>query len=183
VQHAARAHLLYRAIATIAVAGILLGACRHEPSAELRAALERQVTDFFVGMASERPDDNRRAMAALMPAAEDFEALVPGHGAALWAVWGPEARRLVETASEPRDEYRAVLPVRGVRTADLRSDASVLLERSLDVLPADLPVFGVVIEVTPGERAASAFVPLRDRWVWIWNIERLAGVIGKKSGG
>lgn len=166
----------------VAAVGLLLGGCSDDPGGTVPpAALEKQVREFFLGMASEQPYENRRAMSALMPIADDFEAIAPGHGEALWAVWGKEARRLVETASEPRDEYRAVLPIRGIRTVDLRTDASIVLSRSLDALPPELPVYGVVIEVSPGERAASAFVPLRGRWVWIWNLERIGSLLAKPA--
>jgi len=90
---------------------------------------------------------------------------------------GPEAERLVAEAPTRSHEYRDVLPIVAVRTVDLRADAPLLLARSLSLLPPDLPVRGVVIELAKGERVASAFVPVRGRWVWIWDLERLASVV------
>jgi hypothetical protein len=98
-------------------------------------------------------------------------------------VWGPEAERLVANAPERAHEYRDVLPVRGVRTTDLRGEGSLVLQRSLELLPRELPVLGVVIEVTPGERVASAFVAVRGRWVWLWDLERLGGIVARAGDG
>ena len=34
-----------------------------------------------------------------------------------------------------------------------------------------------MIELGKGERVASAFVPLHGRWVWIWDLERVASIV------
>jgi hypothetical protein len=140
-------------------------------------ALEQIVRAYLTGMASESPEENRAAMARLVPTADDFEALVPGKRDALWAVWGPEAEKLVANAPERAGEIREVMPVVAVRSVDLRKDAPVVLAKSLSYLPPDLPVRGVAIQLQKGERAASAFVRLGGRWIWIWDLDRLGSII------
>ena len=83
-------------------------------------------------------------------------------------------------ATERAHETREVTPIRAVRI-DLRRDAPLLLARSVELLPADLPVRGVVIELAKGERAASAFVPVRGRWIWVWDLERLASIVAQPA--
>ena len=143
--------------------------------------LEQAVRAYLTGMAAESADENRAAMARLVPTADDFEALVPGKRDALWAVWGPEAERLVANAPERAQEIRDVMPIVAVRSVDLRKDAPLVLATSLSYLPPDLPVRGVAIELKKDERAASAFVPVRKRWIWVWDLERLASIVSHAS--
>ena len=128
-------------------------------------------------MAAESADENRAAMARLVPAAADFAGLVPGKRDALWAVWGPEAEKLVANAPERAHEIRDAMPIVAVRTVDLRHDPPLVLATSLSFLPPDLPVRGVAIETKNGERAASAFVPVHGRWIWLWDLERLGSIV------
>lgn len=115
---------------------------------------ESTVRTYFLGMADERPDENRAAMARLVPTADDFRALVPARA----------------------QEFRDALPIVAVRASDLRREPPLVLAQSLAFLPAELPVRGVVIELGKGERVASAFVPVRGRWIWIWDLERLGSI-------
>ena len=81
------------------------------PAQATDRTLEDTARAFFLGMAAERPDENRAAMARIVPTADDLGALVPGQRDALWAVWGPEAERLVAEAPNRSHEYRDVLPI------------------------------------------------------------------------
>jgi len=56
-----------------------------------------------------------------------------------------------------------------------------VLATSLSYLPPELPVRGVAIELKKDERAASAFVPVRKRWIWVWDLERLASIVSHAS--
>ena len=167
-----------RHVATCVLAAVALavGSCASDSRDEADVALERTVREYFLGMAAERPDENRAAMARIVPTADDFAALLPASAESLWAVWGPEAARLVAEAPARAQEYREALPIVAVRTSDLRRDAPLVLARSLAFLPPELPVRGVVIELRKGERVASAFVPVRGRWIWIWDLERLGSI-------
>ena len=62
-----------------------------------------------------------------------------------------------------------------------RQDAPLVLATSLSYLPPELPVRGVAIELKKDERAASAFVPVRGRWIWVWDLERLASIVSHAS--
>ena len=56
-----------------------------------------------------------------------------------------------------------------------------MLATSLSYLPPELPVRGVAIELKKDERAARAFVPVRGRWIWVWDLERLASIVSHAS--
>ncbi|MCC6849251.1 MAG: hypothetical protein IT294_12180 [Deltaproteobacteria bacterium] len=160
-------------IVTLALV-VLAVACRRDaaPDASL-AELEATARRFYLGMATDDGDENRRAMRDVAPTAADFAVLFPRHHDDLWKVWSPEVDALVTHAPEHAPSYREVMPIRSIRTVDLRREGSDALKRGLGHLPEDVPVRGVAIEIVKGERAAAAFVFVRGRWVWIWDLERL----------
>jgi hypothetical protein len=96
----------------------------------------------------------------------------------VWAVWGPERERLVREAPDHAEHYRTVLPLGAVHVTDLRAEPSIVLARSLQELPPAVPARTVRVEVSGHERqrGASAFLFVRGRWVWMWDIERLGAV-------
>jgi hypothetical protein len=111
------------------LAAVAYAACSTGDAPE--RALEDTARAYLAGMAAERPEDDRAAMARIMPTADDLDALVPGRRDVLRAVWGPEAERLVADAPARAHEVREVLPIVAVRTIDFRQGAPLLLARSL----------------------------------------------------
>jgi len=132
---------------------------------------------FYMAMAADDPQLNRRAMQVAMPTENDFELLLPDGHEAAWRVWGPEAEAMLADAPELSARYREGLPIVDVEIRDLRSEAAESERESLEMLPPDVPVYGGIITLERGDqRPAKSFVFLRGRWVWIWNLERLATV-------
>lgn len=165
----------------VAATALACVGCEREPPADV-AALESAVRRFYLGMASEVGGENRAAMESLIPVREDFAALFPGRDEALWEVWQPERQALLDNAALHSEQYRAVLPLGAMHTADLRREGSDALKRVLRELPPAVPALGVRLEVAQpaGERIAAAFVFVGGRWVWIWDLERAAEIIGAR---
>jgi hypothetical protein len=159
------------ALQVLALALLVIGCQRTAP-----LGLEDTVRRFYLGMAAEDATMNRRAMEQMVPTRDDFVALFPEHHEALWAVWSPEREKLIDNAALHAAEYRAVLPLGAVHTGDLRQEGSLVLRRSLEMIPPEVPVLGVRLEVAgpERERAATAFLFVRGRWIWVWDLERAA---------
>ncbi len=169
----------------VVLVSVVMGAgCRSDPApAGSLADLETTARRFYVGMAADDADENRHAMQAVVPTADDFAALFPRRHDELWKVWAPEVDALVTHAPEHAPSYREVLPIGSIRTVDLRVEGTDALKRGLVHLPPAVPARGVSIAVAKGERAAAAFVLVHGRWVWIWDLERLATLLGESAGG
>jgi len=141
-------------------------------------SMEEAVRTFYLGMAATDPEENRRAMRAMMPEAEDFAVLFPQQHEALWKMWQADRDRLVERAPQNAAQYRAVLPLGEVRAVDLRREGPPAYQRAIAEMPKDVPVLAARIEVAgpERERRAAAFVLVRGRWVWIWGLERVGAI-------
>lgn len=161
----------------------VLCACQRAP-ADPSAGLEAAVRAYYAGMASTDAAENRRAMEGLAVTREDIAALLPDRADAVWAVWGPEREVLLGAAPDHSAHFRDALPLGAVAPIDLRAGvADVVLSRSIEELPREVPVYGVTIEVTgpDRQRAAGAFLFVRGRWVWMWDLQRLGAVAGNRG--
>ncbi|MDX2171462.1 MAG: hypothetical protein SF182_30640 [Deltaproteobacteria bacterium] len=165
------------------IALLILFACRSAP-ADPSAGLEAAVRGYYAGMASTDAAENRRAMDALAVTRDDVAALLPAHVDAVWAVWGPEREQLLGAAPQHAEHFRAAQPIGTVTGTDLRASADIVLSRSIEELPAAVPVYGVTIDVSGPEhqRAAGAFLFVRGRWVWMWELQRLGAIVGDPAG-
>ena len=159
----------------LTVSGI--GCHRERADAAAVADLEAMVQRFYISMAAEDADANRRAMQDIVPTADDFAALFPARHAELWKVWSPEADELVRKAPEYSPTYREALPIRGAHSVDLRREGSEALKRALAYLPPDVPARSVSIAVAKDERTTAAFLRVRNRWIWVWDLERLPDLL------
>lgn len=167
-----------------ALLALSTSACSGNNGAAAPPGFEEAARAFYLGMASEDPAENRTAMAAWVPTQEDLEWLFPGHGALLWKTWGPEATRLIADAPAQSESYRSALPYEGVvRTSNLRENGSVILKRSIEFMRPDVPVYGGMVRTSAGDRVASSVVKARERWVWIWQLERAGGLISPPDSG
>jgi hypothetical protein len=162
----------------------VLCACQSAP-ADPSAGLEAAVRAYYAGMASTDAAENRRAMEGMTVTRDDVAILVPAHADAVWAVWGPERDQLLNAAPEHAVHFRDALPLGAVTTTDLRLGGSdVVLSRSIEELPSEVPVYGVTIDVSgpDHQRAAGAFLFVRGRWVWMWDLQRLGAIATNRGG-
>jgi hypothetical protein len=160
-----------------------LVACQ-SPPADPSAGLEAAVRAYYAGMASTDAAENRRAMEGMAVTRDDVAVLLPNRVDAVWAVWGPEREVLLKAAPDHSAHFRDAMPIGAVTAINLRTGAAdVVLGRSIDELPREVPVYGVTIDVTgpDHQRAAGAFLFVRGRWVWMWDLQRLGSIAGNRN--
>lgn len=160
------------------VAGVFLTA---QESAKPKPSLDETIRAFYKRMKSESPEEQIKALKAILPARKDIEVLFPKHVDAVWSQLETVFKEMEATIGDIARDLLKKGEITEIKFTDLRAEPGERYTAVFEMIPKDIPAFNYVLVQERGKSGGGTYLFVNSRWILLRSLAAIPNFVNRQK--